>query len=236
MLRRTRSEKGFTLIELLIVVAIIAILAAIAVPNFLEAQVRSKISRVRNDLRSLATAIESYRVDNTAYPLWGQETNGRTAVPGVQVITVAFPFRDKDWRYEWLFTFAVSTTTGQIVGNLTTPVAYITSIPSDPFGPIKGGPLGFYHTGNNRAWIATSMGPKLMYETNWGIDQDIDMESAPPSSYKFMLDPFGSNPTPKLLTLDSDYGRTLDPLNSGAFTYDSTNGTKSKGAIWRVGP
>ncbi|HUT24281.1 MAG TPA: prepilin-type N-terminal cleavage/methylation domain-containing protein, partial [Sumerlaeia bacterium] len=54
---------GFTLIELLIVVAIIAILAAIAVPNFLEAQVRSMVSRVRADLRSLATAQEAYFTD-----------------------------------------------------------------------------------------------------------------------------------------------------------------------------
>ena len=59
--------KGFTLIELLIVVAIIAILAAIAVPNFLEAQTRSKVSRVMSDMRSLATAIEAYRTDYNAY-------------------------------------------------------------------------------------------------------------------------------------------------------------------------
>jgi prepilin-type N-terminal cleavage/methylation domain-containing protein len=59
---------GFTLIELLIVVAIIAILAAIAVPNFLEAQIRSKTSRSKSDMRSLATAIESYYVDNNSYP------------------------------------------------------------------------------------------------------------------------------------------------------------------------
>ncbi|HUT25537.1 MAG TPA: prepilin-type N-terminal cleavage/methylation domain-containing protein [Sumerlaeia bacterium] len=61
------KESAFTLIELLIVVAIIAILAAIAVPNFLEAQVRSKVSRVNNDLRSLATAMEAYQIDNNAY-------------------------------------------------------------------------------------------------------------------------------------------------------------------------
>ena len=59
---------GFTLIELLIVVAIIAILSAIAVPNFMEAQVRAKASRARSDLRSLATAIESYRIDQNRYP------------------------------------------------------------------------------------------------------------------------------------------------------------------------
>jgi len=60
---------GFTLIELLIVVAIIAILAAIAVPNFLEALVRSKVSRTKADMRSLATAIESYAVDNNHLPM-----------------------------------------------------------------------------------------------------------------------------------------------------------------------
>jgi len=60
--------RGFTLIELLIVVAIIAILAAIAVPNFLEAQIRSKVSRVKADERTYATAIEAYYVDWNTYP------------------------------------------------------------------------------------------------------------------------------------------------------------------------
>ncbi len=57
-------KKGFTLIELLIVVAIIGILAAIAVPNFLNAQVRAKIARVYADLRSIQTAMEMYIVDH----------------------------------------------------------------------------------------------------------------------------------------------------------------------------
>jgi type II secretion system protein G len=64
----SRFSQGFTLIELLIVVAIIAILAAIAVPNFLEAQTRSKVSRVQSDLRMLVTAVESYSLDNGCYP------------------------------------------------------------------------------------------------------------------------------------------------------------------------
>ena len=62
-------QKGFTLIELLIVVAIIAILAAIAIPNFLAAQTRSKVSRTKADMRTYNTAIEAYFVDNNAYPL-----------------------------------------------------------------------------------------------------------------------------------------------------------------------
>jgi len=59
---------AFTLIELLIVVAIIAILALIALPNLLEAQIRAKVARARADLRSIATAIETYAVDHGDYP------------------------------------------------------------------------------------------------------------------------------------------------------------------------
>jgi prepilin-type N-terminal cleavage/methylation domain-containing protein len=60
-------KKAFTLIELLIVVAIIAILAAIAVPNFLEAQVRSKVARCKADMRTLMIAAEAYRQDTNKY-------------------------------------------------------------------------------------------------------------------------------------------------------------------------
>jgi len=60
--------RGFTLIELLIVVAIIAILAAIAVPNFLEAQTRAKVARTQTDQRTIAIALEMYFVDENNYP------------------------------------------------------------------------------------------------------------------------------------------------------------------------
>jgi general secretion pathway protein G len=63
-----RNSSGFTLIELLIVIAIIGILAAIAIPNLLNAVQRGKQKRSMSDMRALATAIEAYAVDNNAYP------------------------------------------------------------------------------------------------------------------------------------------------------------------------
>lgn len=62
-----RKNKGFTLIELLIVVAIIGILAAIAVPNFLNAQIRAKVARVQGDFKAISNALEMYRLDNNRY-------------------------------------------------------------------------------------------------------------------------------------------------------------------------
>ncbi len=66
--RRLHSERGFTLIELLIVVAIIAILAAILIPNFLRARAQSQLSASKGNMKNSATALESYFVDNNTYP------------------------------------------------------------------------------------------------------------------------------------------------------------------------
>ena len=63
-----KRESGFTLIELLIVIAIIGILAAIAIPNLLNAVQRGKQKRTMSDMRALATSIEAYAVDNNVYP------------------------------------------------------------------------------------------------------------------------------------------------------------------------
>ena len=65
------NKKGFTLIELLIVVAIIGIIAAIAIPNLLNAIQRGKQKRTMADMRSIATAVEAFSVDNNRYPSGG---------------------------------------------------------------------------------------------------------------------------------------------------------------------
>ena len=64
MLSRTLSRnRGFTLVEIMIVVAIIALLAAIAVPGFLRARKRAQASRILNDLRLIDSAVDQYAIE-----------------------------------------------------------------------------------------------------------------------------------------------------------------------------
>ena len=140
-----RKLKGFTLIELLIVVAIIAILAAIAVPNFLEAQVRSKVSRVKADHRSMATAVEVYYLDNNLYPAMTGGTDGSGA--SADSITPAGTTA--------LRTFRLRDNT--LLSTLTTPIAYITSYFADPFADTRGLPCRYFN--DRSGFILGSFGP-----------------------------------------------------------------------------
>lgn len=105
------DRRAFTLIELLVVVAIISILASIALPNFLEAQTRSKVSRAKADMRSMALALEAYHVDNNHYPPRTLTTGGGPSILRVGDINVL----QRD------------------LSRITTPIAYISSVPDDVF-------------------------------------------------------------------------------------------------------
>jgi prepilin-type N-terminal cleavage/methylation domain-containing protein len=107
---------GFTLIELLIVVAIIAIIASIALYNYQGAQIRAKVSRAKGELKTVAGALESYHVDNSAYPPYHYVTTTEFYLGGwANAVGDAQPFNGAN--------------------PITTPIAYISSMPNDLFNP-----------------------------------------------------------------------------------------------------
>jgi type IV pilus assembly protein PilA len=67
MLRILKNKKGFTLIELMIVVAIIGILAAIAIPNFLTFRLKAKTSEAKSNLGAIRTVQEAYKAEEDEY-------------------------------------------------------------------------------------------------------------------------------------------------------------------------
>jgi type II secretion system protein G len=105
MSHTVRSTRGFTLIELLIVIAIILILISIALPNFLEAQVRAKVARAKGEIRSLSTAMQSYFLDFNIYPC---ET---------EADMYSTKWNRNSRGHLWL----------------TSPIKYISDVPADPF-------------------------------------------------------------------------------------------------------
>jgi len=111
--RRSSAGQGFTLIELLIVIAIVLILIAIALPNFLEARIRSQVAKVKADGRSIVTAMYAYQNDWKKFP--------------------------RDSHDLWLLgqpigSWALYSSKRPSPGTrMTTPVSYIDPIPFDPF-------------------------------------------------------------------------------------------------------
>lgn len=228
-------HKAFTLIELLIVVAIIAILAAIAVPNFLEAQTRSKVSAAKSNMRTMATGIESFFVDNNRYPAVRHEE----ALSSIQ---------DGMWSLEQVRPGALFESLGYPVhATLTTPIAYVSGYIEDPFTTMNSDPnlRGWQYgvgEGWKGGWALESVGP----------DQDLGaVESRADAQFADVLDaPYAGMILGERDSLDngslekSFYGMLEAGGNDrGAInelfvlgSYDPTNGTRSEGDIVRLGP
>ena len=205
-----RLAKAFTLIELLIVVAIIAILAAIAVPNFLEAQTRAKVARVVGELRAVALALESYRNDWDYYPVDLLSQLGYGGDPEF------FGYGDVAW-----FT------------NLTTPIAYMTSVNLiDPFNLEA---ARRPHPDHEDRWLMfhDALGYGYINLPIYRPLADVKEFRTPP--YWVLI-----SKGPDHYDADSvaSWGNK-DPNNSKSYTdwtYDPTNGTVSFGDIVRWGP
>ncbi len=225
-------KKAFTLIELLIVVAIIAILAAIAVPNFLEAQTRAKIARVLSDQRTYATALETYQIDNSTYPLHYPFTAaaGYVAPAGVSesynsaIAALQNPVPSPN-PYTTLPSFAKKNAAGTVPPiSLTTPVSYLNTYVPDTFGQIK--QATFSYASGPAGFLIWSPGP----DTKDQLDQGKSAESfvrgsqSLPSSFLITGPTVGTAPT----------GGAGTPSGSESYTYDATNGTASTGDTYRT--
>lgn len=204
-----KKLQGFTLIELLIVVAIIGILAAIAVPNFLNAQVRAKVARAESEMRNLQNALESFFIDNNSYPpMDNDRIRARRQYKGL----------DSDDTPEINIAHISIGARGDRRIYLTTPVAYMSSIPFDPFNG-DGKTIGYGYGSNGQSYyILNSFGPDGQ-KLN-GEEDGIDARDYTGARFTdFRLHGFrGSN------------------FFLFELVYDASNGTSSTGDIFRVGP
>ncbi len=193
-------KKAFTLIELLMVVAIIAILAAIAVPNLLDAQTRAKVTRTWADMKTIDSAFRTYLIDWNTPPSLGYA--GWFALymkppdPGTRVVT-----------------------------KLTTPVAYLTSIPIDTFNSTQ---LNLHNPSPDPAQMSVIVTTQPFHETGLGavMNEGNFIPFGGGTYHHWLLESVG----PNLLWWNEGPGVTgWDPIN---VFYDPTNGAISNGSLY----
>jgi len=193
---------GFTLIELLIVVAIIAILAAIAVPNFLEAQTRSKVSRTISDMRTISIAVQTYMVDYNNIPIPPNLPRNRFLTGGFFAeFAIVIP---GDYQYPGVV--------------LTTPVSYLTSIPIDLFNTTFFEKISYWGKISKYRQVSAVM---TLRDRKIGWVPSSGFNSRVPKIASFYLESAG--PDLRWWQLPGE--------NENTRYYDPTNGTISSGQI-----
>ena len=213
-----RGATAFTLIELLIVIAIIAILALIAVPNFLEAQVRAKVSRCYADMRTIATATEAYTVDWGRPPIGNKEADpGEGANPP--------PSWGQFGR------------TMRAYIQMTTPVAYLSTVPKDYFND-KMKRVGSSGSYGNEDWFRFETASTNYLNTSTAMpDIVLECRARGVSWWIFSLGPTQqwAPPSGSYWSWAALAGRrdTATSARYKGFYYDATNGTMSWGRIVR---
>lgn len=179
-LNRNGNSPAFTLIELMVVVAILGLLAAIAAVNYQQHQTRTRVTQAQANMRLLAEALESYRVDQRAYP--------PAALADVMI--------------------------RQPLHALTSPVAYLTGIPTDPFSP-----------------AVLNFNDQIRMEGYQYKDKPATEDHLPGETYGWIW---------QLLPDKAYYLHSAGPNRQWdvvPFTlYDPTNGSSSVGDLLRMGP
>jgi general secretion pathway protein G len=215
---------GFTLIELLIVVAIIAILAAIAIPNFLAAQIRAKIARSVSDCRSMGIAVEAFRVDHEYLLVDIWDDNAGEPYRSI--------YRDRFADYNINIATRLQK---DVMAPLTTPVPYISSIPVDPFllNPVTADTMTQLYIGQLDTYLYFDYDPDFPSPSSgWLHNHNIQgywpQNARTHGLRTLVLGEFG------IQGVGPDNTVIQSPGSSRGMPYDPSNGLTSNGNIvWR---
>lgn len=209
----TRRDPAFTLIELLVTAGILSLLAAIAVPNFLEAQTRAKVTAAKANLRTTAEAIEVYATDHNAIP------PSTPIIPGDPLAILA----------------------DHQLAILTSPIAYLASGSAfgDPFGTARIFPAGRESPGGSPEPFAPNESRSLLYFHYPSVAERLDNPLLALPGYGLvsigpdLTDSMGaySALSPGAFRSALMYSQVSHPIDT---LYDPTNGTASTGDVVRL--
>ncbi|MBN1516926.1 hypothetical protein JXA32_10205 [Candidatus Sumerlaeota bacterium] len=225
-----QTSRGLSVIEMLIIISMVMILTTIACQQNQSRGVRSWVSRVKADQRSLATAIEAYFVDHNAYPAMASGANGENEL-----------FKSGTGAYQ-MCTFRSSNGSG--LCTLTTPISYIPAYPPDPFADSKGPTFGYRQF--EYTWVLISYGPDRDENAkphsgdhyNTVCTVKLNKKGGGIFGKFFASRNFDKNFEPSF-QLDIgqpslEYLSSLGVKSMHALHYDPSNGTVSEGDIVRV--